>query len=153
MANPIWQTNTDLGTYNNNTAININLIAVPVPPAVGITYSVVNGSLPPGTTLVNGILSGTLTTAYTNNQMNFSVKATDNLGNYSTRTFTITVVIAAAQPTWVTTSGSIGTFPADAALSVQLEALPVSPATSVSYVLLSGSLPSGITLSSSGLLS
>ena len=152
MANPIWQTGTDLGTYNNNTAISIELIATPVPPAIGVTYTIVNGSLPPGITLVNGILSGTLTTSYTDNQMNFSVRATDTLGNYSTRTFIITVIIAAAQPNWITPAGSIGTFAAGSALNVQLQATPVSPATSVTYTLIAGSLPSGVQLTSSGLL-
>lgn len=152
MANPIWETSSDLGTYNNNTEININLVAVPVPPAVGVTYRVVNGSLPPGTVFVNGILSGILTTTYTNNQMNFTVQATDNLGNVSTRTFIITVVIVAAQPNWITTAGSIGTFPAGTPLSVQLQAAAVPPATNISYALISGSLPAGIQLTSSGLL-
>jgi hypothetical protein len=138
MANPIWQTNSDLGTYSNNTVINIVLNAIPVPPAVGVTYTVVNGSLPYGIILVNGILKGTLTTQYTNNTMNFTIQATDNLGNIATRTFTISVVIFNSPPSWTTPAGSIGTFPAGAAMAVQLQASAVLPATSITYSLLSG---------------
>lgn len=58
-----------------------------------------------------------------------------------------------AQPIWNTPAGTIGTYPATIALSTQLSASPVSPATSVTYILLSGVLPPGITISSSGLIS
>lgn len=53
-------------------------------------------------------------------------------------------------PTWVTSAGSIGTFYETADPSYQLSATSDS---TVSYTLYSGSLPSGVTLSSSGLLS
>ena len=58
-----------------------------------------------------------------------------------------------AQPIWNTPAGTIGTYPATIALSTQLSASPVLPATSVTYILLSGVLPPGITISSSGLIS
>lgn len=58
-----------------------------------------------------------------------------------------------AQPIWNTPAGTIGTYPATIALSTQLSASPVSPATSVTYILLSGVLPPGITINSSGLIS
>jgi hypothetical protein len=58
-----------------------------------------------------------------------------------------------AQPIWNTPAGSIGTFPSTLPLLVQLSASPVSPATTIVYLLLSGSLPSGVTLSTIGLIS
>ena len=58
-----------------------------------------------------------------------------------------------AQPIWNTTAGSIGTFPASVALATQLSASAVSPATSITYALLSGTLPPGISISTSGLIS
>ena len=57
-----------------------------------------------------------------------------------------------AQPTWNTTSGSIGTFPANVSITFGLSASPVSPATSVTYSLLSGSLPNNYTLSNAGVI-
>jgi len=60
-----------------------------------------------------------------------------------------------AQPVWNTPSGSIGSFPYSVVATFQLSASPVLPATSItSYVLLAGTLPTGITLNSTtGLIS
>jgi len=58
-----------------------------------------------------------------------------------------------AQPNWNTAAGSLGNFPFQYPISVQLSASAVTPATTITYTLLSGSLPIGLTLSSSGLIS
>jgi len=58
-----------------------------------------------------------------------------------------------AQPIWNTTSGSLGSFPAQISISFTLSATAVSPATSVTYLFLSGELPSGVSLASTGILS
>ena len=58
-----------------------------------------------------------------------------------------------AQPIWNTSAGSIGTYPASIAMATQLSASAVSPATTVTYILLSGTLPPGISISSTGLIS
>jgi hypothetical protein len=58
-----------------------------------------------------------------------------------------------SQPVWNTPAGSIGSFPASLPLLFEFSASAVLPATSVTYTLLSGSIPTGITLRSSGLLS
>ncbi len=57
-----------------------------------------------------------------------------------------------AQPVWNTTAGTLGSYPALISLSIQLSASAVSPATTLTYILLSGSLPSGLTITSSGLI-
>jgi hypothetical protein len=56
-------------------------------------------------------------------------------------------------PTWNTPTGSIGTFPSQVALTVQLSATVTFPATQISYAVISGSLPNGITMNSAGLIS
>jgi len=56
-------------------------------------------------------------------------------------------------PVWNTPVGSIGIFPSETPVVYTFSASPVTPATSVTYILLSGSIPVGLTLSSSGLLS
>jgi len=56
------------------------------------------------------------------------------------------------QPVWNTEIGSIGTFPALVPVSFQLLAEPVLPATSLDYTVISGSLSTGLSLSSSGLI-
>ena len=58
-----------------------------------------------------------------------------------------------SQPVWNTPAGSIGSYPASLPLLFDFSATPVLPAISVTYVLISGSLPIGITLSTHGLLS
>jgi hypothetical protein len=58
-----------------------------------------------------------------------------------------------SQPNWVTAAGSIGSYPALVLLSVQLLAQPVSPATTLTYKLISGSLPRGLSISTNGLIS
>ena len=58
-----------------------------------------------------------------------------------------------SQPNWTTPAGSIGSYPALVLLSVQLLALPVAPAATVTYTLISGSLPEGLSLSNTGLIS
>lgn len=59
-----------------------------------------------------------------------------------------------AQPTWITPAGSIGTYPYGIALTFILSATPVDPASTVTYTLLSGTLPTNLTLkSSNGLIS
>ena len=57
------------------------------------------------------------------------------------------------QPIWNTSAGSLGSFPALLALSIQLSASAQSPATSIQYTLLSGTLPTGISMSATGLIS
>jgi hypothetical protein len=58
-----------------------------------------------------------------------------------------------AQPIWNTSAGTIGTYPATIVMATQLSASPVSPSTTITYTLLSGILPSGTTITSSGLIS
>jgi len=59
-----------------------------------------------------------------------------------------------AQPTWITSAGSIGSFPYGYAMTVVLLASPVAPATSVRYQVLAGSLPNGVELNiNNGVLS
>lgn len=55
-----------------------------------------------------------------------------------------------AQPVWTTPAGSLGTYPAGIYSEIQLQASPILPAASITYQLLSGSLPTGYTINSSG---
>jgi hypothetical protein len=53
-----------------------------------------------------------------------------------------------AQPTWNTSAGSIGSYPYGLPMTFVLSASPVAPATSIIYTLISGNLPTNITLNS-----
>jgi len=154
MAQPIWTTPSDLGSFVSGTAVSILLIARPIQPAISVTYNVVTGSLPAGLTLdsTTGFITGTSTVIVTST-VTFIVIATDNLGNNTSRTFSIRMVYQPAQPIWNTTSGSIGSYPSLISMSYQLSASAVLPSTSIIYTLLSGTLPVGLSLSNLGLIS
>ena len=58
-----------------------------------------------------------------------------------------------SHPVWTTPSGAIGTYPSQVAMSFQFVASVTAPGTSITYAKLSGSLPPGLTINSTGLLS
>jgi hypothetical protein len=55
-------------------------------------------------------------------------------------------------PIWVTKSGTLGTFPTQIPMQVQLVAVPELPAITVSYKIISGSLPNGLNMTTNGLI-
>lgn len=58
-----------------------------------------------------------------------------------------------SHPIWTTPAGTIGTYPALIPMVKQLEAQAELPAVTVTYSLLSGNLPAGLTLDQNGLIS
>ena len=58
-----------------------------------------------------------------------------------------------SHPVWTTPSGAVGTYPSEVAMSFQFVASVTAPGTSITYAKLSGSLPPGLTINSTGLLS
>ncbi|WP_455430086.1 putative Ig domain-containing protein [Noviluteimonas caseinilytica] len=107
------------------------------------TYSVSSGSLPTGVTLSStGDLIGTPTTAGT---YTFTVSVIDANGDFGSQTYSVTVAGANA----LTISPS--TLPAGTNGSAYNETLTASGGTApYSYSVSSGSLPTGVTLSSTG---
>jgi hypothetical protein len=57
-----------------------------------------------------------------------------------------------AQPIWTTPAGTLGTFPVGIYISIEILAVPVLPATSVTYTLLSASLPEGLSIDNLGII-
>lgn len=58
-----------------------------------------------------------------------------------------------ALPIWITPSGSLGSYESSTILSIQLEAKPVRPATTITYTLAQGSsLPDGLNLDTNGII-
>jgi len=150
---PVWETAEGiLGTFPSGYIIEpIQLVANSVLPAAGVYYTMIVGSLPPGLKISKlGLITGTPNYPATSEPYQFTIKAIDNLGNSSTRVFSIAAT--SPSPVWVTKE-SLGSFLSLAPLTKQLEATAVSPATTLTYKLLSGALPTGITLSTGGILS
>jgi hypothetical protein len=141
-SSPSWITGTILTTFTRNVSYS-NQLSASDDSGNTLSYSLISGSLPTGLTLSStGLISGTPTSS---SPVSFSVRATDNAGNYSEQSFTL----PNAGPTWITSS--VPGFTSGSAYSSQLSATDDSG--TVTYTIQSGSLPSGITLSSSGLIS
>jgi len=145
---PTWITSTSLGSWAQGTPLSITLQASDTNPGGSITYSVVSGSLPTGVTFntSTGIISGTPIVATPANYT-ITIAATNAGGNAVNRTFTLG---PDAGPVWVS-SGALTTY-GPSAYSYQLTATDDS-GTAPTYSLASGSLPTGLSLSSSGLIS
>ena len=146
---PVWSTAATLPAYTRNSAYTTTVVATDADAGATITYSVISNTLPTGLTFAttSGVISGTATVLTSGG---ITVRATDSGGNFVDRAFTIANVGANA-PVWVTT-GSIASFTNGVAYSAQLSATDDS-GSAPTYTLASGTLPTGITLSSSGLLS
>ena len=139
-----------LGTSSGGTAYSFTP-NITVTNSVGATvYSVSTGAVPAGTSFntATGAITGTLTNA--SSSYSFTIRATNN-GVSADRPFTGTVA-AQYSPVWQTTSGSIGAYTSATPMSYQLSATDANNDT-LTYYLASGSLPSGLTLSSTGILS
>jgi hypothetical protein len=144
---PSWSTSTTLPVYTRNVPYSTTVAASDSELST-MTYSYVSGTLPDGLSLAsNGTISGTPTvlTSHT-----YTVRVTDAGGNYVDRTFTLNNVGPNA-PTWVT-SGSLTSATWSASYSYQLSATDDSGA-APTYSIVSGSLPTGLSMSSSGLIS
>ena len=143
-----WTDNTSVSAYELSTysyqftANNGNLL----------TYTLNSGTLPSTLTLTNtGLLSGTLTAIGANSAVStFAVKAADGYYRSSVLDFTFTKQSAA--PVWVTAT-NIGSFESANAISISVSATSPRANTTVTYSVVSGSLPSGVTLSNAGLIS
>lgn len=94
---PTWSTASGTIATVNDSYGNYSPIAtvVATDPDAGasITYSVVSGSLPAGTSLnsANGQISGDPTNVVSQTTSTFGIRATDNAGNFSDRSFNIIV--------------------------------------------------------------
>lgn len=141
---PTWITSAgNLSAFTRNSAYSTTLSATD---DGVITYSISSGSLPAGLSInsTTGVISGTATGS---TSQTFTVRATDDSGNFTDRQFTIPNV----GPVW-STSGTLSEYGPSSSYSVQLTATDDS-GTSPTYALVSGSLPNGLTLSSTGVIS
>jgi len=155
MAKPIWETGYNLGTFYSGSSVNIQLIAAAVLPATSVTYTLTGGALPSGLTFLNaGYIVGTIVnpTSSSISIVTITVTATDNLSNSSSKSFNITFSNSLAQPIWNTPAGSLGIYPSLIPMTLQLSATPVSPATSLSYAVVAGTLPNGLNITETGLI-
>jgi hypothetical protein len=149
--NPVWTTSTAV-IYNVGGATSVTLLATDTEES-DIDYSVVSGTLPAGIFLdnENGILSGTFSgTANDGDVTSITIRATDAGGNFLDKAFNFT---ANEAPTWLTEAGSLGYSRAGYSYSFTLSTSSGAAGGTRTFTLNSGALPSGLLLSSTGLIS
>ena len=117
-----------------------------------ITFSVVGGSLPSGLNLSSsGLITGTPSTTGT---FNFTVQAIDSCAGgaqRATRDFSITINPQPCPPLNITSPPTLSTGTINQAYSYQLST--TGGQAPVTFSLIAGSLPSGMNMSSAGLIS
>ena len=162
MAQPQWQTAAGhLATIPEGQFYQIQLVATdpdhPLDPTA-VTYRVIAGNLPPGIQCTStGLLGGVPYTINSINNVNskFVIRASTNTvpPRFADRTFDFTV-IAQVPPTFVTPAGNVGTFYDGAPItSIQIQISDPNPGDNVVISLAAGTLPPGLSLSPTGLIS
>ena len=162
MAQPQWQTGVGhLATVPVGVFYQIQLLAVdpahPLDPTA-VEYRVIAGTLPLGIEVTSsGLLQGVpyVTGGISNVNSRFVIRAYTNTMpvRFADRTFDITVLSQVA-PVFVTPAGNVGTFYDGGPIApIQIETYDPNPGGTVVVSLVSGTLPPGLTLSASGLIS
>lgn len=149
--NPIWLTASgSLGNQAVGDTISRQLVAVD-PEGSALTFSR-SGSLPPGLIMSeSGLISGTITTIASNTTYNFDVLISDGVATPVSRSFSY-YVLANRSPVWVTAAGQIAEIDGGDPVNFQLVATDAD-GDAIAFSLVGSSLPAGLSLSSTGLIS
>jgi hypothetical protein len=152
--NPVWSTSAgSLGTFTELDVVSVTVAATDATDSTNspLQYSLVSGSLPTGFSLnsTTGVISGTAVNVATNTTYSFTIGASDSRNTVQTRAFSIT--INDRSPVW-TTSSTLPIFTKNVAYSTTVSATE-DESGAITYSLVSGSLPTGLTLSSAGVIS
>lgn len=144
-----------LGTLAHADRAASNLTAVTATDTEGatITFSITTGSAPAGLTFnSNGTWSGTANSVNATATSNFTVTATDG-GESVTRDYSITV--QSEPPAFTHSSGSLGSIydSQRSNYSITNPVATIGSGTITSYAIQSGSLPSGLSINNSGVIS
>jgi len=161
MAQPQWATDAGhLATIPVGVFYSVQLVAIdpahPMDPTA-VTYRVIAGALPLGIECTAaGLLTGVpyVTGLDTTVNSRFVIRASTTTipPRFSDRTFDFTV-IAQAPPVFVTPAGNVGTFyDGGPIVPVQIVTSDPNPGSTIVVTLAAGTLPPGLTLSSSGLI-
>jgi len=141
MTQPTWN-ELNIGEFTIGDSVDITLSVIVYPPATEATFSILNGQLPPGLSLVNSHIIGTVSQGGT---FTCTIRATDTYSQIRDKTLTITVDSAIA-PEWGV-SGLL--FTVNDATWVDFDLTYTTYSTPL-VELVSGELPDGLELSSTG---
>lgn len=141
----------DLGTAAELSVVSYFCKAYTAKIDATVLYTLVAGTLPSGLSVdQSGLITGILGNIAENTTYDFTIEASDGV-NTARKAFTLDVTAVNSAPSWTTVPGSLGTFTSNT-ISIQLSASDPENKP-LSYSVISGSLPPGITLSSAGFLS
>jgi hypothetical protein len=151
---PVWSTTAgSLGTFTELDAVSVTVAATDATDSTNsaLQYSLVSGTLPTGLSLnsTTGVISGTPANVVSSTTYSFTLGASDSRNTVQNRAFSIT--IDDRSPVW-TTSSVLPVFTRNLAYSTTVAATE-DDSGEVTYSLFSGSLPTGLTLSSAGVIS
>lgn len=148
LVNPTWSTPAgSLGTVNALTHSWSNQFIATTPDSSILTYSIVSGSAPGGLTLsASGVLSGTADFISSDTTYTFTVRATANSDSFRTADRVFTLFVAGTTVTF-NTAAALGNIYDTSATAINLSA--TASAGTVSYSLVSGTLPTGCSLNTS----
>jgi hypothetical protein len=151
--NPVWTTASgSLGSFVEQTAMTTTIAGTEDGSAIS-SFTIASGTLPSGVTLNSstGVISGTTPAVSGDTVYSFTVTAKDAENQITNRSFTLTVANNNA-PVWVTSAGSLGTVTQNgsAISTINLSATAGGESQTVTYSVTSGSLPTGLSLSSGG---
>ena len=162
MAQPQWQTPAGhLATIPEGQFYRVQLVAIdpdhPLDPTA-VTYRVIAGALPLGIQCTSsGLLDGVpyVINGINNVNSRFVIRASTNTvpPRFADRTFDFTV-LSQVPPVFVTPAGNVGSFYDGAPITpIQIEISDPNPGDNVVISLAAGSLPPGLSLSPTGLIS
>jgi hypothetical protein len=161
MAQPQWQTAAGhLATIPEGEFYQVQLVATdpadPLDPTA-VTYRVIAGALPLGIQCTtSGLLKGIpyVVNGINNVDSRFAIRASSNSipPRFADRTFDFTV-LSQVPPVFVTPAGNVGTFYDGAPITpIQIEISDPNPGDNVVISLAAGTLPPGLSLSATGLI-
>ena len=165
MGYPLWITKTgDLGKVSSQQFFDLVLQAEDPNGQGEITFELIAGTLPKGLQVdPNGYINGSPERSYTVQGVpfstnvditsNFTIRAKNSLDDSITdRSFFITVT-GNFPPVITSLADPLGTFLDGTEISLQLNAIDINTDDTLTWSLLDGNLPPGITLDSNGLIS
>jgi hypothetical protein len=150
---PIWVTQSgNIAIVNEQVAFSANILAVD-PNGLTLTYTVTSGALPSGLTLNSstGVISGTTPQVTVNTVFAFIINVSNSAQN-TQQSFTITVNNSTNEPpVWSTAAGSLGSINMNSSFNYSLSATDPN-SDPITYSVISGSLPTGLSMSSLGVI-
>lgn len=158
----VWNTvSGSIGIFAENASINYQFTATPSQLSNTVQYTLLNGTLPIGTVTPvtidsSGLLTGIPNSEIQSSTYNFSVRAVEYNGvtqvGFKDRTFSITIDISIPIPEFTNPSGQLFSAYDSTWQSFQLQYIDQDSNSPILIQVVSGSLPSGLEINSTGLI-